>query len=421
MTIYKVAVAFILTFPAFGQFGNANRLQGRKIDPVAPTDAQVLEWDAVSASWKPGSGGGPGSGGVFSTLAGIPDVVRTNSTTLTIGAQCVASPNCIVRFGNTAYALAAAVTAVITSTSAPGTARIYVASGGALTLGYDGNITMGTCTGITCTGSTTDFPIDSIPLYTWTAASNIWDLTGGTNWVSPVSTKNVTAGTGLIPTPSGGGTSLAVDATVIPQKFLGTAAPGSVAGNLPGDLFTDTTNHNQYVCNAPSGTAAPACTSVTAAGWLLVNSGGTVTASSVTTFSNKDFAQNVLPSVDSTYSLGSGSFFWANIYALTGNFYGVLAKSYQVNGQTFTASGCSNGTLVGGSTAGSFLSGTTGTCTVTITMGGSQTATNQWMCQAANTSTPANLVIMTASNTTTATLSGTTTSGDKIVWSCVGF
>jgi hypothetical protein len=58
------------------------------------------------------------------------------------------------------------------------------------------------------------------------------------------------------------------------QKFLGTAAPGSVTGNLPGDLFTDTTNHQQYVCNAPSGTAAPACTSVTAAGWLLVNGGG---------------------------------------------------------------------------------------------------------------------------------------------------
>jgi hypothetical protein len=60
----------------------------------------------------------------------------------------------------------------------------------------------------------------------------------------------------------------------IPQKFFVTAAPGSIAGNLPGDFATDTTNHHEYVCNAPSGTAAPACTSVTAAGWLQVDGGG---------------------------------------------------------------------------------------------------------------------------------------------------
>lgn len=61
------------------------------------------------------------------------------------------------------------------------------------------------------------------------------------------------------------------------QKFFGTAAPGSVAGNLPGDLFSDTTNHNDYWCNATAATAAPACTSVTSGGWALLNS-GTVTS-----------------------------------------------------------------------------------------------------------------------------------------------
>jgi hypothetical protein len=61
---------------------------------------------------------------------------------------------------------------------------------------------------------------------------------------------------------------------LVAQKFFGTAAPGSVAGNLPGDLFTDTTAHNEYVCGAPSGTAAPACTTVSAGGWLQVNGGG---------------------------------------------------------------------------------------------------------------------------------------------------
>ena len=58
---------------------------------------------------------------------------------------------------------------------------------------------------------------------------------------------------------------------LVAQKFFGTAAPGSVATNLPGDLYTDTTAHSEYVCNAPAGTAAPACTAVVAAGWLLLN------------------------------------------------------------------------------------------------------------------------------------------------------
>ena len=73
--------------------------------------------------------------------------------------------------------------------------------------------------------------------------------------------------------PITGSGTIGLDTTKVAQKFFGTAAPGSVAGNLPGDLFTDTTGHKEYVCNAPFGTATPACTSVTAAGWLLTGGG----------------------------------------------------------------------------------------------------------------------------------------------------
>jgi hypothetical protein len=59
--------------------------------------------------------------------------------------------------------------------------------------------------------------------------------------------------------------------TAIGQKFFGTAAPGSVAGNLPGDLFSDTTNHHEYICNAVAGTVAPACTTVSSGGWQQVD------------------------------------------------------------------------------------------------------------------------------------------------------
>jgi hypothetical protein len=76
---------------------------------------------------------------------------------------------------------------------------------------------------------------------------------------------------------------IGLDTTHVPQKFFGTAAPGSVTGNLPGDAYTDTTNHHQYVCNAPSGTAAPACTAVATAGWLRVDGSGSGTVTSVAT------------------------------------------------------------------------------------------------------------------------------------------
>ncbi len=106
-------------------------------------------------------------------------------------------------------------------------------------------------------------------------ATDTWTLNAGAGTVTSVG-----SGTGLTGGPITTTGTMSVVTTLIAQKFFGTAAPGSVATNLPGDLYTDTTNHNEYVCNAPSGTAAPACTSVATAGWLLLNNGsgsGTVT------------------------------------------------------------------------------------------------------------------------------------------------
>jgi hypothetical protein len=99
-----------------------------------------------------------------------------------------------------------------------------------------------------------------------------------------------------------------------------------------------------------------------------------------------------------------------------------LSSRFQVNGSTFTASGCSNTTLVGGATAGTFHSGTSGTCTVTITMGASQSATNGWSCWAHDETTPADAYGQTTGGSiTTAVFTGTTVSGDVIVWGCLGY
>jgi hypothetical protein len=100
----------------------------------------------------------------------------------------------------------------------------------------------------------------------------------------------------------------------------------------------------------------------------------------------------------------------------------VVVPGTLVEGTKFTSNaGCSETALVGGATAGSFTSGTTGTCTVTITMGGSATAPNGWACFANDLTTPSDTIKQTATSTTTATLSGTTVSGDAINFSCTGF
>jgi hypothetical protein len=88
---------------------------------------------------------------------------------------------------------------------------------------------------------------------------------------------------------------------------------------------------------------------------------------------------------------------------------------------TFTASGCSNSALVGGATAGTYTSGTTGTCTVVVTMGNTSNAPHGWACAANDLTTPADTIKQTASTATTATLSGTTVSGDAINFQCIGY
>lgn len=435
-----------------------------------------------AATWQPQTGGS----GAFSTLAGVPDVVRTNSTTLTINAQCVASPNCIVRFGNTSYTLATAPTAVITSTSAPGTARLYVASGGALTLGYDSNITMGACAaGVTCTSGVSAFPADCLPLYTWTASSNVWDVSGGTNWVSAVSTKNVGAGTGLLAADVGGKTTISLDTTAVVLPFFGSGTPGSIAGNLPSSVYLQD-NGDIYDCLKAAGTAAPACTAVAAFNWVLRGSGsgggsqftGTTASSMACTgavtislsdvsvkspdrFESCALSGNVTSLTVNNKSAGARfSLAWLQsassaktVSSITGacdvdstlsttttQLYEVQADgstvvpvtscsttsvvskipAFQRSGGIFSISGCSNSSPLGGNTAGSFVSGTNGTCTVTITMGDSA-ANRDWHCTINNRTHPENIMGQSgAASTTQATLTGNTTSGDLLSFACDG-
>lgn len=85
-----------------------------------------------------------------------------------------------------------------------------------------------------------------------------------------------------------------------------------------------------------------------------------------------------------------------------------------------SVSGCSLTSAIGGSWSGNFASGTTGTCTVTITPG--FTASHGFFCVGMDLTTPADSPIkQSASSTTTCTLSSTTVSGDVITWTAIAF
>lgn len=82
-----------------------------------------------------------------------------------------------------------------------------------------------------------------------------------------------------------------------------------------------------------------------------------------------------------------------------------------------TVTGCSNSSTLGGAVAGSYLSGTTGTCSVTITL--PTGPTNGYACFAHDDTTAADYTQSSiVTSVTTLTISGTTVSGDKIVWGC---
>ena len=89
-----------------------------------------------------------------------------------------------------------------------------------------------------------------------------------------------------------------------------------------------------------------------------------------------------------------------------------------------SVSGCSAGTISAGATAGTFVSNSSAACTFVITMGNSQSSAVGWSCWMSNQTTAysaiANVPRQTASSTTTATINATTTSGDVMVWGCVG-
>jgi hypothetical protein len=216
-------------------------IQGQPVAATPATNGQVLAWNAALAQWGPSTVSSGSGSGVISTLG----VALSNSTVLTIGAGCSAAAPCNVRFGSTVWSIQRPATATVASGT--GTAFIYVDQTGTVTVGH--NLSVTCSAGCQAQTGITSFPINTIPIATWTATNGTWDAQGS-DWRAWLSTKVLSAGQGIMVIDTGGTSTVAVDATVVPTYFKGSASLGfpgipngacaadqaiSVPGAAPGD------------------------------------------------------------------------------------------------------------------------------------------------------------------------------------------
>lgn len=183
--------------------------------------------------------------------------------------------------------------------------------------------------------------------------------------------------------------------------------------------FTRGTTTNVSIVDIGNATSNPAYNflgtgTVTLTGGITGSSGGTWTAGRMVVNSATIATNGLYLPAANTVGLAANS---TQVATGTPTQF-TTAAGLQSGGTKFTASGCSNSTTVGGAIAGEFTSGTTGTCTVTITL---PAATNKWHCNAADRTTPANPIVENAATTTSSTITGTTVTGDILGFSCMAY
>jgi hypothetical protein len=218
------------------------QIQGRPVSSAAPSSGQALAWNATALQWQPQtiSSGGSGSGASMASQLGDFAVTRTSATSLSIGANCSVSTPCLARFGSLDYTFASGGS--VSVSSGTGMAYIYISSAGTLTIGH--NLTVNCAAGCVAQSGITAFPPDSVPLFTWSATNGTWDTTGGADQRAVLSSKSVTASTGLTSTESSGKTVLTVDSTVV---SLRTSAPATSSSACAAGVWALDTNY-YYIC-----------------------------------------------------------------------------------------------------------------------------------------------------------------------------
>ena len=156
-----------------------------------------------------------GSGGATASVSDNFKVLQTGPSSITIGASCSPSSPCNARFGGLVYRFTSMAAATVNSGT--GTILVYISSAGSIVVGNNLNVS---CTALCVAQSgVTAFPIDSIPVFTWTVTNGVLDLLGGSDSRAFLSTKNVLPGTGLTTLENNGATLLSVDQAVVGLRF----------------------------------------------------------------------------------------------------------------------------------------------------------------------------------------------------------
>jgi hypothetical protein len=268
------------------------------------------------------------------------------------------------------------------------------------------------------------------PVTSQTGDYIVSQVTGAAPLASPALT-----GTPTTPTPAGGDTSAQITNDQWVSTYFAVLASPAFTGVPTAPTAAANTNTTQIATTAfviaqiGSGFAplnSPAFTGVPTAPTAAVN---TSTTQLATTAFVTGQAGTAVPIVDGTGTPGVSLLYARQDHVhptdssrapLNNPVFTGIATSpaFVTGGTTFTASGCSNSGLLGGATGGKYVSGTSGVCTVIITMGGGLSAPNGWSCSVWDTTTPADVQSETAFSASTVTFSGTTVSGDTVVFGC---
>ncbi len=225
----------------YGPLNNVTvtRLQTNAVAALTPANGQVLTWVQSAGQWQPltpASGTSSGSGGSSTASVGLLGVTYVSANTLTVGAGCSLANPCNVRFGNNVIAITASST--VTWQSGAGTAFLYVTSTGSVAVGS--SLSLSCSSGCVIAAGINSFPVNTIPVYTWSANLTGWDSAGGRDSRAYLANKLLGAGTGVLLVESSQQSTIGIDTTLILTYTNGVAtlAFGTLAANSCGSDLT---------------------------------------------------------------------------------------------------------------------------------------------------------------------------------------
>ncbi len=246
------------------------------IDPVSynvtVTFAAALTGRCVLNGYN-GSSSSAGSGGAgMATQLGDFDVAWNSPATLAIGGHCSATTPCNVRFGTQIYSIQSPST--VTLAAGTGVAYIYVDANGVVNVGS--SLTVTCAAGCVTASGISGFPVNTVPIYSWTASNGMWDSNGGVDQRGWLSASPVLGGSGIAAISSAGQTVISVDSAVVPTYLTASASltfPTIPTGTCAADLTFALPGANPGDAVAPGW---PATLPAGLSGTMRISAGGTV-------------------------------------------------------------------------------------------------------------------------------------------------